>query len=147
MVSGYDINPETGKWYERSYGKFDNVFAINGNVPCGFDIADSPWGNIKMAEYYGLPGKEDAYNSPADDADPYTKDVLLSQLLDGIVFIKPSNEFKGVTLIDIYTPDFIETCKRRSKCNLTTPEEILKQIQEWHPILTFSNECEIGTFY
>ena len=145
MGSGYDINPETGKWYEKSYGKFDNVFAINGNVPCGFDIADSPWGNITMAEYYGLPGKEDAYNSPADDADPYTKNVLLSQLLDGIVFIKPSNEFKGATLINIYTPDFIETCKRRSKGNLTTPEEILKQIQEWHPILTFSNECQIGT--
>lgn len=135
MGSGYIINPETGKWHERSYGRFDKAFALNGNKPCGFDISGREWGNITMAEYYGLPGKEDAYNSNTDSANPYTKAVLLSQLIDGIVFIKPSSEFKGGTLIDIYTPDFLETCKRRSKGKLTTAAEILNQLREWHPML------------
>lgn len=139
MGSGYKINLETGKWHERSYGKFDRAFALNGNKPCGFDITDSPWSKITMAEYYALPGKEDSYGSKSDNADPYTKDVLLSQLIDGIVFIKPSGEFKGATLIDIYTPEFLETCKRRSNGELTTPAEILNKIREWHPMLNRSD--------
>lgn len=135
MGMGYTINPNTGIWHERSYGIFDKAFAINGNKPCGFDIKNSAWGNITMMEYYSLPGKENNYMSNPLDANPYTQDIELSQLLDGIVFIKPSSEFKGDTLIDIYTPDFLEKCKLRSGGKITTTEDIFNTLKEWHPIL------------
>ena len=38
-------------------------------------------------------------------------------------------------LIDIYTPDFIKECNKRSNEELTSAEEILKNIKEKHPQL------------
>lgn len=136
MGSGYREDPETGRWVEKSSGLFDRAFALNGDTPCGFDIADNLWGRITMMEYFCAPGKEDFYASHPADANPYTKDMLLEQLIDGIVFIKPSSEFKGGTLIDIYTPDFVEICRKRSGGRLTSPDAILDQIKEWHPLMT-----------
>lgn len=139
MGLGYEINPQTGKWFEKGDGIYDKAFEINGNEPCGFDIAGSVWSEITMVDYFSPHGKGDEYNpSHPSDANPYTRDVCLSQLIDGIVFIKPSSEFRGGTLIDIYTPDFIEVCRRRSGGSLDTPSAILKQIKEWHPLMELS---------
>lgn len=133
MGSGYERNPQTGNWIERNSGLYDKAFAINGNKPCGFDIAGSPWGEITMAEYFCPPGKEDFYVSRPNDANPYTKDIRLSQLIDGIVFIKPSKDFTGGHLIDIYTPDFVEICRQRFNGRLTTPADMLRQVRKWRP--------------
>lgn len=133
MGMGYGKNPQTGNWTERCYGVFDKAFEMNGNRPCGFDIAESPWGEITMAEYFCPPGKEDLYASNPADADPYTKDILLSRLIDGIVFIKPSKDFTGGHLIDIYTSDFVEVCRKRLDKESMTAEELLKTVKEWHP--------------
>lgn len=132
---GYQTNPETGKWYEKSDGIFDKAFELNRNKPCGFDIAGSPWAEITLSEYFSAPWRE-GYNVPrSDDANPYNRDVMLSQLIDGIVFIKPSCEFNGGILIDIYTPDFVEVCRRRSNGKLSTPRDILLQVKKWHPLM------------
>lgn len=135
MGSGYEINPSTGKWYERNYGLYDKAFEDYGNKPCGFDINDSPWGNITMAEYFAIPGKEGSWGTNSTDANPYTSDIQLSQLIDGIIFIKPSSEFSGATVINIYTPEFSDVCCERSSGKLTTPAMIMNQIKEWHKIL------------
>lgn len=140
MGMGYKINPETGKWYEKNNGKFDKAFLRNGNIPCGFDIAGSSWGDITMAEYFCTPGQEDFYEEHPLDAKPYTKGITLSSLIDGIVFVKPSREFKGGTLIDIYTPDFVEICRNRSGGRLTSPQEILRQVREWHPMMSITDK-------
>lgn len=136
MGLGYEINPQTGKWYEKSNGVFDRAFELNGNKPCGFDIQNSIWGDITMPGYFCPPGKEDEwYSSNPIDGNPYTKDILLSQLADGLVFVKPANEFSGGTLINIYTPDFIEVCKRRANTNFKNAESILRKVNEWHPLM------------
>lgn len=133
---GYETNPQTGKWYEKSNGKFDRAFELNGNKPCGFDIHNCIWGEITMMEYFCTPGNEDKYYpSHPTDGNPYTREVRLSQLIDGIVFVKPSSEFTGGTLIDIYTPDFIEICKRRSNGTLTNAKSILRQVNKLHPLM------------
>ncbi len=133
---GYAVNPQTGKWFEKCDGLYDRAFEINGNKPCGFDISGSVWGDITMEDYFSHPGKEDDfYQAHPTDANTYTKDIRLSKLIDGIVFIKPSSEFKGGTLIDIYTDDFIEVCRRRSGGVLNTPSDILKEVNEWHPLM------------
>ena len=44
-------------------------------------------------------------------------------------------QFKGGTLIDLYTDDFIEVCRRRSGGVLNTPSDILKEVNEWHPLM------------
>ena len=136
MGSGYEINPETVKWVEKSYGIFDDAFDMNGNLPCGFDIVNSPWGEINMMEYFGLPGKEDTWENH-ETSNPYRKDILMSEIIDGIVYVKPNEEFTGATLIDIYTPDFIEECKKRSNGKLNTAGEILNYIKEQHPQLNY----------
>ena len=136
MGLGYEVNPQTEKWYEKSSGIFDKAFELNGNNPCGFDITNSIWGNITMMGYFCPPGKEDEwYSSNPKDGNPYTKDILLSQLVDGIVFIKPVYEFSGGTLINIYTPDFIEVCQRRANTKFNNAESILRQVNEWHPLM------------
>lgn len=136
MGLGYETNPQTGKWNEKSNGKFDHAFELNGNKPCGFDIHNSIWGDITMMEYFCPPGKEDIYYpSHPKDGNPYSREVILSQLIDGIIFVKPSSEFSGGTLIDIYTPDFVETCKRRSNGTLTNAESILRQVNHLHPLM------------
>ena len=135
MGTGYKINPSTGKWYERNYSLYDQAFEQNGNKRCGFDIKNSDWGNITMAEYYGIPGKEDSWVSQPIDANPYTTNILLSQLLDGIVFLKPSNEFSGATVFNIYTSEYMEVCRKRSKGELNTPNDIMNKLKEMHPIL------------
>lgn len=136
MGQGYEVNPQTGRWYEKSNGLFDRAFELNGNKPCGFDIHDSIWGNITMADYFCPPGKEDErYPSDPKDGNPYTKDIKLSQLVDGLVFVKPVNEFSGGSLIDIYTPDFIEVCRRRANTNFENAESVLRQLHEWHPLM------------
>lgn len=136
MGLGYEINPKTGKWYEKSNGIFDRAFELNGNNPCGFDIHNSIWGEITMLGYFCPPGKEDEwYSSNPIDGNPYTKDILLSQLVDGLVFVKPANEFSGGTLINIYTPDFIEVCSRRANTNYNNAESILRQVNEWHTLM------------
>lgn len=61
----------------------------------------------------------------------------MSEIIDGIVYVKPTEEFTGATLIDIYTPDFIEECKKRSNGRLNTAEEILNYIKEQHPQLNY----------
>lgn len=136
MGLGYERNPQTGTWYEKSEGKFDKAFEANGNKPCGFDIRNTIWGDITMMEYFCPPGKGDEYYpSHPKDGNPYTREVLLSQLVDGIVFVKPSSSFTGGTLINIYTPDFVEVCRQRSGGKLTTPESILRRVNEWHPLM------------
>lgn len=133
MGSGYELNPKTGKWYEKCNGKFDSAFELNGNRPCAFDIHDSVWGRITMTDYFGMPGREGDYPSHPKDGNPYTEEVNLKQLTDGIVFLKPSAEFTGGRLTDIYTPDFVETCRRRSGGKLTYAESILREVNKWHP--------------
>ena len=59
----------------------------------------------------------------------------MSEIIDGIVYVKPTEEFTGANLIDIYTPDFIEECKKRSNGELTSTEEIMNYIRELHPQL------------
>lgn len=135
MGMGYSINSETNKWVEKSYGIFDKAFNLNGNLPCGFDLFDSPWGEINMMEYFGLPGKEDSWEINHESSNPYRKDILMSEMVDGIVYVKPTEDFTGATLIDIYTSDFIEECKNRSNGKLTSAGEILNYIKEQHPQL------------
>lgn len=136
MGRGYEVNPQTGKWYEKSDGLFDRAFELNGNKPCGFDIRNSIWGDITMMGYFCPPGKEDEwYSSDPKNGHPYTKDILLSRLVDGLIFVKPANEFSGGTLINIYTPDFIEVCRRRADTDYKDAESILRQVNEWHPLM------------
>lgn len=136
MGSGYEVNPKTGKWYEKSNGLFDRAFELNGNKPCGFDIQNSILGNITMKDYFCPPGIEgERYPSNPKDGNPYTEGILLSQLVDGIIFVKPANEFSGGTLINIYTADFIKVCSRRANTNYNNAESILRQVNEWHPLM------------
>ena len=136
MGSGYEVNPETGHWYEKNYGVYDNAFQEYGNKACGFDIKDGPWSTISMMEYFCAPGKEDEwYPAVVTDASPYSRYILLSSLIDGIVFIKPSKEFSGGQLINIYTPDFIEVCGKRLNKKFDGADEILQTVKEWHPLM------------
>lgn len=136
MGSGYKENPETGNWYEKNNGIYDTAFSRYGDKPCGFDIKEGPWSEITMMNYFCAPGKEDEwYPEVVTDSSPYTREVLLSSLVDGIVFIKPSKDFSGGHLIDIYTPEFIEVCKQRSNGELDSAEKILRQVNEWHPFM------------
>lgn len=68
---------------------------------------------------------------------PYAKEQKLSDICDGIVFIKPVSEFNGIQLINIYDNEFIEKANKRTKGSCKTAEDILKTVKEWHPILQF----------
>ena len=69
------------------------------------------------------------------DGSPYVKGNLLADGCDGIIFIKPTREFSGIHLIDIYDEEFLKRIEKRSEGKCKTAEETLKEIKEWHPIL------------
>lgn len=82
-------------------GIFDEVFAINGNNPVGFDLKATPF------------GKE-----PYDASDPGRYDVRSSsyeQNFDGYLFFGPLEaEGHEYHIYDIFTDKFVEEIKRRA---------------------------------
>lgn len=76
-----------------------------------------------------------ANQSHPADGRPYRKSHLLKDQCDGIVFIKPVEEFNGARLIDIYDEAFLQTVSKRTKGKCQTAADALRQVKEWHPIL------------
>ena len=75
------------------------------------------------------------------------KNKKLSDICDGIVFIKPVSEFNGIHLINIYDEEFIEKANKRTNGSCKTAEDILKTVKEWHPILQLElTEKRINNF-
>lgn len=60
----------------------------------------------------------------------YTKEQKLSDICDGIVFVKPVSEFNGIHLIGIYDNEFIEKANKRTKGACKTAEDILRKVKD-----------------
>ncbi len=82
-------------------GVFDKAFALNGNRPVGFKLADSPFGKEPFDGIYEIKYKIDT-GSFSDNYDGY---LFLHSL---------SDEPKAAPLTEIFTDEFVAEMKRRA---------------------------------
>mgnify|MGYP007016922508 FL=1 len=132
-TKGYIENSET-RWNLIAGGVIDKAFQKYGNKPVGFDLKDD-FPLLRTETYFANPTTK--MSSYGEKGSPYTKEQKLSDICDGIVFVKPVSEFNGAHLINIYDDKFIEKANKRTKGSCKTAEDILKTVKEWHPILQF----------
>ena len=130
---GYIENSKT-RWNLIAGGVIDKAFQKYGNKPVGFDLKDD-FPLLRTETYFANPTTK--MSSYGEKGSPYTKEQKLSDICDGIVFVKPVSEFNGIHLINIYDEKFIEKANKRTKGSCKTAEDILKTVKEWHPIMQF----------
>ena len=128
---GYIENSQT-RWNLIADGVIDKAFQKNGNKPVGFDLKDD-FPLLRTETYFANPTIR--LSGYGEKGSPYSKEQKLSDICDGIVFIKPVSEFNGIHLINIYDEEFIEKANKRTNGSCKTAEDILKTVKEWHPIL------------
>ena len=85
-------------------GLFDCVFEDRGNIPVAFDLNNSPFGN----ELFDL-----------SDIRFDIKTGTFADNFDGYIFLQSLyEEVKNIPLYELYTDDFVEEMKHRSRvCN------------------------------
>ena len=130
---GYIPNAET-RWERIAGGLLDRAFQRNGNRPVAFDLRDD-FPPLRAETYFTDPRKAPDWSDHPADGRPYRKSHLLKDQCDGIVFVKPVEEFNGARLIDIYDEAFLQTVSKRTKGKCRTAADALRQVKEWHPIL------------
>ena len=131
--NGYIENSQT-RWTLIAYGVMDKAFQKYGNKPVGFDLTDD-FPLLRTETYFANPTTK--MSSYGEKGSPYTKEQKLSDICDGIVFVKPVSEFNGMHLINIYDEEFIEKANKRTDGSCKTAEDILNTVKEWHPILQY----------
>lgn len=134
-AGGYEPDDRT-VWVEIAGGILDEAFRLNGNKPVAFDLG-AAFPALTAAEYYGNPNGKSNWSDHPTDGSPYTRDLLMRDRCDGIVFIKPVAEFSGAHLIDIYDGDFLKRIEKRSEGECKSAEQVFRQLKEWHPILDY----------
>lgn len=131
--NGYIENSQT-RWTLIADGVLDRAFQKYGNKPVGFDLNDD-FPLLRTETYFANPTTK--MSSYGEKGSPYTKEQKLSDICDGIVFVKPVSEFNGMHLINIYDEEFIEKANKRTDGSCKTAEDILNTVKEWHPILQY----------
>lgn len=131
--NGYIENSQA-RWTLIADGVLDRAFQKYGNKPVGFDLNDD-FPLLRTETYFANPTTK--MSSYGEKGSPYTKEQKLSDICDGIVFVKPVSEFNGMHLINIYDEGFIEKANKRTDGSCKTAEDILNTVKEWHPILQY----------
>lgn len=131
--NGYIENSQT-RWTLIADGVMDRAFQKYGNKPVGFDLNDD-FPLLRTETYFANPTTK--MSSYGEKGSPYTREQKLSDICDGIVFVKPVSEFNGMHLINIYDEEFIEKANKRTDGSCKTAEDILNTVKEWHPILQY----------
>lgn len=131
--NGYIENSQT-RWTLIADGVMDRAFQKYGNKPVGFDLNDD-FPLLRTETYFANPTTK--MSSYGEKGSPYTKEQKLSDICDGIVFVKPVSEFNGMHLINIYDEEFVEKANKRTDGSCKTTEDILNTVKEWHPILQY----------
>ena len=131
--NGYIENSQA-RWTLIADGVLDRAFQKYGNKPVGFDLNDD-FPLLRTETYFANPTTK--MSSYGEKGSPYTKEQKLSDICDGIVFVKPVSEFNGMHLINIYDEGFIEKANKRTDGSCNTAEDILNTVKEWHPILQY----------
>jgi len=120
-------------WQRIANGIIDEAFRENGNKPVAFTLSkDFP---LTVEDYYADPANPSVWQETPTDGSPYTSDLLMRDQINGIIFIKPVEQFSGAHLLNIYDEDFMRHVKKRSGGKITTPQGALAYVKEHHPIL------------
>lgn len=110
-------------------GIFDKAFALNGNKPIGFKLADSPFGAEPFDGIHEIKYK--------------TATGRYENNFDGYLFLAPlSDEPKAVPLTEIFTDEFVAEMKRRAA---VTGSENARHIWFGRPASELSKEYIITT--
>lgn len=131
-------NPE--EWDRYWDGKMDEIFRRNDNKPVGFDITEPPFANIRDGDFFMFWERENRENFKKNFPKCVEKigniaDRSLSDSWDGIIFLKPLEEYEGVELMEeFFTEEFMaEICKRFKK--VITKKALVNYIYKRRPIL------------
>lgn len=131
--NGYEPDSET-RWEQIAGGVIDRAFELNGNKPVAFDMSGA-FSELTAGDYYSSSKHPSVWSDRPANGSPYTKGILMSDWIDGLVFFKPTAEFSGATLIDIYDDEFLKCIEKRSEGACKTAEQTFGQLKEWHPVL------------
>lgn len=129
---GY-IPDELTTWTLIDGGDIDKAFELNNNVPVGFDI-DASFPLTPSQLYAGKGSGRTQWPIKSENGNPYRGDLTIADYCDGIIFLKPVKDFRGMQLIDIYNDARVDAIADRiDSPQARTKNEIFTKILEWHP--------------
>lgn len=129
---GY-IPDELTTWTLIDGGDIDKAFELNNNMPVGFDI-DASFPLTPSQLYAGKGSGRTQWPIKSENGNPYRGDLTIADYCDGIIFLKPVKDFRGMQLIDIYNDARVDAiADRMDSPQARTKNEIFTKILEWHP--------------
>ena len=137
--NGYIPTADEWRWERQGDGLADEAFRSCGNRPVGFDVAGSPFAREKVSDFFHFVYTEQMLSKT--NGSPYREAETLGERIDGIIFIKPVNEFE-IPHIEpkIFTSQFLDRISKRTKGLVNTLPDMMRYIKKKHP--TLASECD-----
>ena len=137
--NGYIPANDDYRWERCCDGIADEAFRTCGNKPIGFDVANSPFANEKVSDFFHFTYTDKMLSDT--NGSPFFADETMGNRIDGIIFFRPVNEF-SVPHIEpkIFSQDFLQRISKRTKGEVVTTNDLFNYIKRHHP--TLANECD-----
>ena len=137
--NGYIPTADEWRWERQDDGVADEAFRSCGNRPVGFDVAGSPFALVRVSDFFHFDYTERMLSKI--NGSPYRETETMGERIDGIIFIKPVNEFE-IPHIEpkIFTSQFLDRISKRTKGEVNTLPDMMRYIKKKHP--TLASECD-----
>ncbi|MCC8035743.1 MAG: hypothetical protein LIO77_07435 [Rikenellaceae bacterium] len=141
---GYIATDDSYRWKRVLDGSVDEAFRMNGNKPVAFDIG-GPFSRVTVAEFFHTSSQTLERGENKFTGSPYTREELLQDQIDGILFFKPVEQFSGSTVYEPFFDDqFMERIQKRTEGRISTRKELYEYMKENHPMLGESLDALIA---
>ncbi|SFG51370.1 hypothetical protein SAMN05216383_11815 [Prevotella sp. KH2C16] len=132
--NGYMPSNDSFRWQRCGDGKADEAFERNGNKPLGFDIADSPFADMKVNDYFHFSYTEQMLSTT--NGSPFREAETLKDRIDGIIFLHSVSKFT-IPHIEpsVFNDAFIRRIGKRTGGSVKSLADVYALIQEKHPTL------------
>lgn len=135
--NGYIPVSDFSNWERLLDGEIDEAFKDNGNKPVAFDIENSPFSKIKVADYFQTSELTLERANNYLSGSPYNREDLLKEQIDGIIFFKPVEDYSGATVYDKFFDDnFMEKIEMRTDGKIKTRKQLYEIMKSQRPILS-----------
>lgn len=133
--NGYILSNDDFKWQRCGDGAADEAFRATGNRPVGFDIAASPFGDIKVSDFFHIVFSNEMLSTT--NGSPFRADETIGERVDGIIFIRPVNEF-SIPHIEprLFSDSFIHRIGKRTNGEVKSIRDVYLMIKKEHPTLS-----------
>ena len=131
---GYVPAKDDYRWERCGDGLADEAFRRNDNRPVAFDMAGSPFADIKVSDFFHFSYTEQMLSRT--NGSPFRETETMGDRIDGIVFFRPVNEF-SIPHIEpkLFDDSFVERIGKRTKGEVKTCSDVYRYMKKAHPVL------------